>query len=156
MARKLIWDLVGVLMTTVRNPKVHPQARELLERSRADFDETWLWTLDDIRDVIKALNAFELMQYFDALIGRSHVLMSETLYRLEDGRIISSKPLSYDGNRKNLDILPGSVIDYVLIDDCGEFGMPKDRVIIVPGFVGNLEHNLELYYLWFVAISALQ
>lgn len=87
----------GVLITSIREPQLHPEARLVLEWSKQDFRYTYLWTLADIELAYDTLKGLSLLDYFRLIIGqdRKNRLGAAMVLRIKDGIYNTRNPYDY-------------------------------------------------------------
>lgn len=142
MGKNLVFDLEGTLISSLAIPRIHRQAREVLERAQVDFDKTCLWTLGNFRRSLKVLKDADLLHFFDRILGT--YVRENKAYTLDcnlnSSSLVCPRFLEYD-TLKDLSRL-GSYEDYVLIDDSSTAGRPEKRVIRIPMYTGSDDHEL--------------
>ena len=57
--------MIGIFITDVEKPIIHPQTEDVLRRSRKDFEKVYLWTAVNVDRAYLALLSFCLEEYFD-------------------------------------------------------------------------------------------
>jgi hypothetical protein len=172
MTRILIVDLEGVLIKTVREPILHPQATEILAKSRQDFDRTYLWTLAQLQDAYNILKHYELTRYFSRMIGAyfEGEKIREAMIGIQDGKwdrrfrympkTTVPKDMRVLGEPENMVLLEDvvtmtteqiEVVAKILGIDPQKLpeelrvmrnGNPKDRIVYIDSFTGNGNHSL--------------
>lgn len=176
MSKILLLDLEGVLIETATYPNVHPEAIEVLESARNDFDKTYLWTHCEIRKAHKILRDNKLLGYFNGLIG---LYVCENRFRdllmwIVDGEYNGkSVCIPESPHIKDLSVFEGSPSNKVLINDVEILtdehrriisthmkialkdlesleipigGYPRERVVQIDSFKGQEGHSLVKPY----------
>lgn len=150
--RTLVTDLEATLITTVYDMMVHPQAAEVLKRAEKDLDSTILWTRAPMDLTLNALKRTGLLPYFDSIIvseEQNRWFLDLRLSVIRKNGSCSSElhreylPLSE--HKKDLTLL-GNPNHFVLIDDEPTYGYPINRVVHIPEFYGQEDHNLHRAY----------
>lgn len=129
MVKTIVWDLEGVLIVRSQEPEVHPDAVEVLERSRQDFDRVYLWTRVEIRRAYEILRYKGLLKYFDRLVCKKTERegLRDYMIGIENGRFSGMAAyLSESEHDKDLRLLGGDVGDKILIEDVMRF--TKDQI----------------------------
>lgn len=140
MAKKLVFDLDGVIISQQKKPVLHPEAKAVLENARKNLDEIILWSRAEFEYTYPDFDKFGLMPFFDRIIfGKEEYTpkISNSLSTLvPKGRLSSSEYI------KDLSLLGGDPSDYVLIDNEPGQIYPPDRVVRVETYKGQKNHSL--------------
>ncbi len=136
MSKTIVFDLEGVLIVSISEPILHPEAKEVLKKSKKDFYQTYLWTLANEKVALPILKDFNLLEYFNKIIYRNS---EETQKARLNNRF---KDLTVLGNPEN----------FILIDDIltelgnKKLGYPLERSIHIESFIGQKNHSLLIPY----------
>ena len=68
----MIFDLDGTLMD-LRHRNLHPETKEVLERSNQDCNATYLWTMTRISKAYNTLKRAGILVYFQTIIGQYEI-----------------------------------------------------------------------------------
>jgi hypothetical protein len=141
-ARRIVFDLEGVLVVSVFDPVLHPEAREVLERANADFAETLLWTFAGIQEAHRTLERHDLLGLFHRIVGqdRESEDLLDVVWRPGPGGWELEAELEMEAFEKDLSLL-GDPDDLAMISD-DHFVVPDDRAVFIPPFDGQPGHSL--------------
>ncbi len=147
MGKNLVIDLENVLVIGTGWRVLNPQARELLQRARTDFDKTYLWSLCSLKDVKSTLAETRIITFFDYLIGYEISKDKKTAHNAVWDRKLKTVIRQFPWTRPAKDLTNlGDPAEYVLIDDLfgkkSGVGFPKDRVIYATPFCGQANSDL--------------
>ncbi len=131
--RIIVFDLENVLIKTNDNPILNPQAEQVLQMARQDFDEVYLWTFSDESKARPILERYDLLKYFDKLMYNESKETRQSVAR---------------GYAKDLSVL-GNPTEFVLLDDDAKPPLPcypRERIVNVEPFNGQEDHDLMKFY----------
>lgn len=140
MRRAIIWDLEGVLTSGLNSDEIviNPEAHTLLERSRADFQRVYLWTLANIRKVLPVMDNLRLLRYFDRVIGQDRRdpnvpdVVLDIVNGAYSGRHVHLPASQY---KKDLRLINRNLSNCVLIED--EMVITEDELKLLKDFFGE-------------------
>ncbi len=148
MEKNLVLDLEHVLMIGINWKILHPEAEQVLKRSKKDFDKTYLWTYCKASEGIDILKEFKLLEYFNGVLGlelsKNPTKIYTTLHKFDDCKNIGREKfeiIKRGDLSKNLNLL-GDPNKYVLIEDKPTNGKPLERVVEIMPFQAQKDHSL--------------